>query len=122
MSKAPELRRSSFAWLALAGVPPAIGWWAVERERNAFRSIYGMDPEGVAQFGIVAIAAFATLVILAIAALYSIRAVRALEPPRPFFRLVEVTVFCLPLVAMLTWAILAIGVLQHDTPQVIHID
>jgi hypothetical protein len=122
MTQVRQLRKKSFIWLALSCVPPAIGWSVISRERQAYRSIYGMAPEGVAQFGMGALAGLAMLTTLSIAAAYSIQAFRKLERPRAFWRVIEVVLLCSPALVLLGWAFFAIVVLQHETPDVIKVD
>lgn len=114
-------RRTSITLLAISIAVSIATWWFRERARHEYLATYGMEPEGVALFGIVALGALATFVTLTLAALYSIRAFRALERPRGRARAVESALFCLFPAGLVAWAFFVVVVLQNYTPQIISI-
>ena len=121
LSRESPYRKTSITLLAISIVVPIATWWYRERERHQYLESYGMEPEGVATFGIVAVGALATFVTLTFAALYSIRAFRALERPRSMARVAESVLLCLLPTLLVAWAFFVVVVLQEDTPQIIRI-
>ncbi len=116
-----HFRGTSIKLLGISILAPIATWWFRERERNEYLLSYGIEPEGAALFGIVALGALVTFILLSMSALYSIRAFRALEHPRSAPRVVESILICSLPIVLASWVFFVVVYLQDDTPQIIRI-
>jgi hypothetical protein len=90
------MRKASYLFLALGLLSPFVTSWFIQREIAIHRAQFGMDPEGMGLFGIMALGAQAAFILFLISAICAMRAYQVLTTPRRPLRKVEVAILCMP--------------------------
>jgi hypothetical protein len=98
---------------------PFVTAWVVGHEADAYRAKFGVDAEGMGFFAIILAGAFGAFTLFSMATANAVLAYRALPAPRTPFRKIELSLMCLPPLAVI--AFIYFGMLggPYDPPQLI---
>jgi hypothetical protein len=89
------MRKASYLFLVLAILSPFVTFWVVQRESDLYATRFGVRPEGMGIFGMVAMGAAVTFVWLTLSAFMALLSYLALRAPRALLRRLELGIICL---------------------------
>jgi hypothetical protein len=114
-----RLRKFSYLFLALGVLSPLVPWWFVKHAERSYIARFGVSPEGTGFFAMSFMGAVATLVFLLLSTICALWSFRGLASPRAMIRNIEVTLLCLPPLAVTIFMLFGLLGLGYDLPQVI---
>lgn len=114
---AGQVRKFSHLFFVLGALSPYVSWWVAKRARRDYEVSFGEVPEGTGLFGIFALGAMATFTLFVLSAVFAIRAYQTLDRPRAPRRKIELTLLCVPPLAVIWWVCFGLlGLPQEALP------
>src|SRR4051794_11050818 len=102
------MRKSSYLFLAVVGLTPAILFWHMNRVSEAYESEHGMPPEGMGFFAVMVLAIRCMFLFAILALVCAARAYCETPAKSSATRKIELAFFCLPIVAIIALVVLVV--------------